>query len=202
MALMYDTIMELPLFKGIGVEQLSLMLEKTSIEFLKFTDGEVIAEAHESVKAVDFIIKGNVLNIYKMENFPIEIHETLEKGNMIGATRLYGLTTDYGARSVAVGDVSLMRIEKSQYMNILLSDRIYILNFVNLLSASTQKNQMMMLEQGKPSIARTLDTLVYTVTSSKRTEKVKVVGSDEALAAYCGVSVETFRKFREGNDAD
>lgn len=196
MAQMYDTIMELPLFKGIGEEQLSQMLGKTSIEFLKFKDGHTIAHADDLVKSVDFIISGKVKNIYTMTHYPIEIHETVGRGYVIGATHLYGLTTNYGATSVAVGDVSVMRIEKSQYMNILMSDSIYILNYVNYLSAAAQKPQQMILSQGEPSIQRSLDILAYSV-ASRKAEQVKVVGSDEVLAQYCGVDPEDMRKFRE-----
>ena len=196
MALMYDTIMELPLFKGIGEEQLSLMLEKTSVEFLKFKDGEIIADPSTQVKGVDFIIAGKVKNVYKMENFPIEIEEILGKGNMIGALHLYGLDTHHVSQSIAIGEVSLMRVEKSQYMNILLSDRIYILNFVNYLSAAAQKPEKIMLNQGNASIKRTLDNLAYSLVS-RRAESVNVKGNDQALAAYCGVSVEEIQAYRK-----
>lgn len=199
MALMYDTIMELPLFKGIGEDQLSQLLEKTSIEFLKYTDGEIIANAKTPVKAVDFIIKGKVKNTYRMENFPIRIEEVIGEGSMLGAMRLYGIDPTHAATITAVGNVSIMRIEKSQYMNILQSDRIYILNFVNYLAAAAQKSQAMMLDQQYPSIGRTLDTLAYSV-ASKRAESVKIVGSDEDIANYCGVSVEEFRAWKAGGD--
>lgn len=188
--------MELPLFKGIGEEQLSQLLEKTSVEFLKFKDGEKIADAKEQVNAVDFIIKGKVRNVYKMVNFPIEIHEIIGKGGVLGAMHLYGIDTKYCSTATAVGEVSLLRIEKSQYMNILMSDRIYILNFVNYLSAAAQKPEKLILEQAMPSIERSLNNLADLV-SSRRADYVKIIGSEEALAKYCGVSVEEFRKKRE-----
>lgn len=197
MALMYDTIMELPLFKGIGEEQLSQMLEKTSVEFLKFTDGEIIAHGNYQVKAVDFIIRGMVKNVYKMKNYAIEIQETLGKGGMLGAMHLFGLDTTYVSTSYAVGNVSLMRIEKTQYMDILLSDKIYMLNFVNYLSAAAQKPENLMLEQGEPSIVRTLSNLAYSV-ASRKALTVKVLGDDAALAKYCGVSEEEIQDWRIG----
>lgn len=195
MALMYDTIMELPLFKGISEEQLSLMLEKTSVDFLKFTDGEEINASTDTVATIDFIIKGKVRNIYKMKNFPIEIEEILGEGSMIGVLHLYGLDTTYGATAFAKGEVSIMRIEKSQYMNILLSDRIYILNFVNYLSAAAQKPLQMTLSRQKPSIKQSLDILAYSV-ASRRAESIRVIGSDEAIAEYCGVTKDEYIKWR------
>lgn len=191
MASMYDTIMDLPLFKGIGEEQLSQMLEKTKIEFLKFEDGDILALPHQQVKSIDFILSGKARNSYTMENFPIEIREILSHGNMIAPIRLFGLDTVYASKCEAIGNVSVLRVEKSQYMKILMTDKIYILNFVNYLSAAAQKCQKLMLAHPLPSIERTLSTLAYSV-GSRQAEKIMIAGSDEALAAYCGVPLNDF----------
>lgn len=195
MASMYDTIMELPLFKGIGEEQLSQMLEKTKVEFLKFNEGEIILEKGEPVKNIDFIIGGQVRNRYQLENFAIEIEEIRGKGSMLGAMNLFGIEPMYPAISVAIGEVSLLRIEKSQYMNILQSDKIYILNFVNFLSAAAQKPRRLKIVKEKEGIALDLDELIKTIVS-RTAEKVRIIGEDKDLAAYCGVNIEEIKAYR------
>ena len=187
--------MELPLFKGIGEDQLSLLLEKTSVEFLKYDDGNIINHAHDKVKSVDFILSGRVRHTYELENYPIGIDEILGKGSVLGALHLYGLETTYSATSLALGRVSIMRISKEDYMNILLSDRIYILNFVNYLSAAAQKAPMLMQNIKSPSISRSLYTLAFTF-ASKRAETVMVAGEDPILAQFCGVTEKEFESWK------
>ena len=195
MSSMYETIMELPLFKGIGEEQLSLLLEKTSVEFLKYEDGETIATAKEKVESIDFILSGRVRQTYHLENFSLCVDEILGKGMVLGALHLYGLTTTYTADSVALGRVSLMRIYKSDYMNILQSDRIYILNFVNYLSAAAQKSEIYMTGIKPAGIARDLHTLAFTF-ASRAAETVMIAGEDKEMAHYCGVSIEEFEEWK------
>ena len=195
MSSMYETIMELPLFKGIGEDQLSQLLEKTSVEFLKFEDGETIATAKEKVQSIDFILNGRVRQTYKLTNFELAIDEILGKGSVLGALNLYGLETTYNALSMALGRVSVMRISKNDYMNILLSDRIYILNFVNYLSAAAQKMPLFMQKVKSPSITGSLQILAYTF-ASKNAETIIVAGEDKVLAQYCGVTEKEFEEWK------
>ena len=195
MASMYDTIMELPLFKGIGVEQLSAMLEKTSMEFIKYGEGEKIITAGQRVTHIDFIISGKILKTYNLENFDIGVQEIIGEGGMTGIQNLYGLMTHYPYSADALGAVSIMRMKKSQYMNILLSDRIYLLNIVNYLSAAEQKTTEMFLHNGVPSIERTLINLAYSI-ASRSAERIMISGSDEELARYLGVTDEEFATWK------
>ena len=195
MSTMYETIMELPLFKGIGEAQLSQMLEKTSVEFLKFEDGNSITKVDDQVKVVDFILSGRVRQTFYLENFAIAVDEILGKGAVIGALHLFGLDTTYGAESIAMGRVSIMRISKADYMNILLSDKIYMLNFVNYLSAAAQKTQSLFKSIKTSSVARSLHVLAFTF-SSRAAETVMVAGEDSEIAKYCGVSLEVFEEWK------
>lgn len=195
MTSMYETIMELPLFKGIGEEQLSQMLEKTSVEFVKWEDGDVIAQVTDRVEALDFILSGRVRLTHSLDNFDICIDEILGKGAVLGAIHLFGLVTDYNAQIQALGRVNLMRITKSDYMNILLSDRIYLLNFVNYLSAAAQKTPLLLQGLKSPTISRSLQTLAFTYTS-RNAETIMVVGEDSELAKFCGVTLSEFEDWK------
>ena len=192
---MYETIMDLPLFKGIGEDQLSQMLEKTKMEFLKFEDGEVICRMDENVESLNFILNGRVKLTYRMNNFPIEIDEIRNKNSVIGALHLFGMNTSYNSVSTAIGKVSIMRIGKSQYMNILKSDSIYMLNFLNYLSAAAQKTPDFLMDSKGYSIGRTLETLAFSIVS-KRSETVMVAGEDQVLADYCGVTLQEFEEWK------
>ena len=196
MSSMYDTIMELPLFKGIGEEQLSLMLEKTSMEFLKYEDGETVYSQGKKVVSVDFILNGRLRQSYRLNHYPITIDEIIGKGGVAGALNLYGMDTGYQSTGIAMGRLSLIRIGKAQYMNILQSDPIYLLNFLNFLSAAAQKNMNLFMGIKVSGISRMLETLAYSVVS-RQAEAVVLAASDEILAEYCGVSLDEFSKWKQ-----
>lgn len=196
MSSMYETIRELPLFTGIGDEQLSLMLEKTSVEFLKFEDQEVVHSKGEHVRSLDFIINGKLKISYRLDNFPIKVEEVLDAGSVVGALNLYGMNTKYAFDVTSVGKSGLMRISKSQYMNILMSDKIYLMNYLNYLSAAAQK-RISIAEQGMAvSVTTRLNTLIENLTS-RNARSIEIIGKDEEIAAYCGVSEQDFKDWKE-----
>ena len=192
---MYETIMELPLFKGIGEDQLSVMLEKTSVEFLKFEEGEIISKADESVQYINFILNGRVRQTYQLDYYSIAVDEILGKGSVIGALHLFGMDTNYTGTSVALSKVSIMRIGKSQYMNILQSDKIYMLNFVNYLSAAAQKAPALLRKVKEFSITRTMEIFAFSIVS-RAAETVMVAGDDRDIASFCGVTEEAFEEWK------
>lgn len=195
MATMYETIMELPLFKGIGEDQLSILLEKTSIEFVKYEKGDVIYQADEKVKFINFILNGKVRQSFKLDNFALTVEEILGRGAMIGATHLFGMETYYTGKSVAIENVSLMKIAKNQYMDILQSDKIYLLNYVNYLSAEAQTIPSLITSGNGSSIRRMLEILIYSIVS-RAAEEVMIYGDDNELARYCGVNNSKFEEWK------
>lgn len=184
---MYETLMDLPLFKGIGETQVSMLLEKTSMEFLNFKDGQKIASPEMTVKTVDFILSGHVKSVYRLQHFEIIIEEYCGKGGMPAITHLFGMDTRYGAEVVAVGKTSILRIDKGHYINTLMSDRIYLMNFANCLSAAAQTAQSFMLKQEGNAVSRMIFGLAYSI-ANRNIETIKIKATDQELARYCNVT--------------
>ena len=192
---MYETIMELPLFKGIGAEQLSIMLEKTKIVFLNFDHDETIIEKNTPVKHVDFILSGNVNQCYRLENFDISIRESLGKYAVIGALNLFGLETVYPADCIAQCKTSILRISKEQYVNILMSDKIYLYNYLNFLSAAVQRPKKRINNTYGISILERITDLAYTF-ASPMAETIEILSTEMELARYCGISINDFKSWK------
>lgn len=201
MASMYETIMELPLFKGIGEEQLSSMLEKTSVEFVNFHEGDVITRADDKVETLDFVLSGKVSQIYSLRDTDLKIEAIIGRNAVIGALNLYGLYTTYGCKSVALGRVSLLRIRKDEYMDILQSDSIYILNYVNFLSAGAQKASAVIQKGGEHGAVKNILFAAFAMTT-RLAETVMICGTDRDIARYCGMSERLFLQWKEESEAN
>lgn len=195
MASMYETIMELPLFKGIGNDQVSLFLEKTKVDFLNFEAGDVLAEPGERVDSLDFILGGRVEVIHEIPGLGIKVREESGKGRVIGAMNLFGMTTRHMSEVRALDKVGIMRIGKEQYFNLLMTDKIYVLNLLNYLSAGAQKVESVIMETEGNSIDIKLKSLIESLTQ-KNSGPVAVEGTDEALAALCGVREQDFTRWK------
>ena len=128
---MYDTIMSLPLFKGVSRDRISYFLEKTSISFLKYKPGDVIVRNDEEIKKLRFVISGRIKVIHECKDGLVRISEVRGKGSVIGADRLFGMHTNCGCDVIAEENTGIMEFSKEQYLNLINADSIYLLNFLD-----------------------------------------------------------------------
>ena len=114
----------------------------------------------------------------------------LRPRRVLGADRLFGMTTGYPFWVKAVGKTSIMEFSKEQYVNLLHSDRIYMLNFFNYLSLRAQRPIEAICDYGDGGIRSRLSLLIGIMTSPG-SNKIYIKASDEALSRYCSTDEGT-----------
>lgn len=186
---MYEMLMDLPLFKGVGKDQISYFLEKTNIDFLNYPDSATVVDCGDPVKMIKFVISGRVRIIHPLDSASISVEEIAGFGRVLGAERLFGITTGYPYRVEALGKTSVMEFSKEQYVNLLHSDRIYILNFFNYLSLRAQRPVEAMMHYSHDDIRSRLCVLISMLTDPG-SAGLAINATDEALAGYCGKTRE------------
>lgn len=186
---MYEMLMDLPLFKGVGKDQISYFLEKTNIDFLNYPDSATVVDSGDPVKMIKFVISGRVRIIHPLDSASISVEEIAGFGRVLGAERLFGITTGYPYRVEALGKTSVMEFSKEQYVNLLHSDRIYILNFFNYLSLRAQRPVEAMMHYSHDDIRSRLCVLISMLTDPG-SAGLAINATDEALAGYCGKTRE------------
>ncbi len=196
MATMYEMIMDLPLLKGVGKEQVSLFLEKTNIAFNNYNEGDVIINRGDEAKMVRFIIKGEASVIHEVADGQIIVEESAGPGRVFGADRLYGIANNYPYEVRSGGKTSIMEFSKEQYVSLLNSNWIYLLNFFNYLSLRAQRPVEIVQEYGKGSITSRLAMLVGIMTSPESL-KITIRATEEVLADYCATDVRTLRRWKK-----
>lgn len=201
MTSIYETIMELPLMKGISREQLSQMLEKTSVSFLYFKSGDKLYGKDDPVRSIDFLLKGRVKRRNHIEPYGICITELLGEGMVMGANRLYGIHTTYGCDIEAFDDVSVMRISKEQYLNILRSDEIFLMNYLNYLSAAAQRPLSFLREEHRDHVSTMLGMLLKSVVWPMA-ERITIEASDEAISQFLGIKEELWEEWKRAREAE
>lgn len=181
---MYETIMDLPLFKGVGKNHISQFLEKTHIDFRNFSGGELVAAPGEPVDKVMFLISGELFLVSKIGESGITIGETVVPGSVVGAERLFGLDKTFPCSVIAGSRASIMEFSKGQYIKLLQSDPIYELNFLNFLSFRAQRGKTVAGEFWRGDVhSRICQLILLAVDPSS--ERVVVRGTDSSLSRYC-----------------
>lgn len=172
---MYETIMTLPLFQGVGADHVSAFLEKTSIEFLRYSEGDVIIEAGEEVKNLKFLLSGRIRVTNKVLSGKVSVVSEFDGHEAIAPARLFGMHPHYDSTIEALDNVSVMEFSKKKYVGLLKSDSIYLMNFANILSLHIQRAAQIIPSLVRLGLSRMLAEWLVLLTSRK-SEKIMIRG--------------------------
>ncbi|MCM1348221.1 MAG: Crp/Fnr family transcriptional regulator [Firmicutes bacterium] len=137
---MYENLMELPLFKGVSFDRISDIVGATRFHFLKYAPGETITEAGEKCTHIKFVISGAARLVTLNSGGRLRVAQTIKAPEVIAPDFLFGRFTNYPCSVTAVGATGILQIAKLDYLKILHSDDVFLINFLNTLSINAQKS--------------------------------------------------------------
>lgn len=190
MASMYEKIMELPLFKGLGESQISSFLGKTHLEFKNYKANDVIVSRGEKITRVMFLLSGRVEFSLKIDDHEIYIIQKYCGGNALCVERLFGMNTSSPFEIVAHADSTVISFSKERYANLLVSDGIFLINYLNYLSYRAQKSIDVPTRVISPGFTGFLARGIA-LFSDKKAEEICIKASIEELAHYTGLSIHS-----------
>ena len=135
----FDTLLDLPLFRGVSRQRIGDIAGKAKFHFLKYLpDTEVISEGDKCTH-LKFILSGDVRLTLTDHKGRFSVSQTLSGPDVILPDYLFGRATHYPCSAKAITAVSIMQIEKADYLQILTMDPVFMLNYLNYLSMNAQK---------------------------------------------------------------
>lgn len=187
MAEMHKILMDLPLFKGISREQAFMLMEKVHLEFVSYNPGEVLLDETGTVDALSFILTGKAQCSWRNRHGSMAIRYTLGPGSVIGAYHLFGMNRHPSVIPFALEKVSVMRVSKEQYLELLAQNRIYLLNVLNFLSYSAQRPLRRIEDMRSCSVHELLAAYVVQVVA-RGARDIIIEISEEGLAELTNLS--------------
>ncbi len=188
---MYDILLQIPLFQGINRDDLSMVLEKTKLHFLKYADGEIIARRHEECKYMKIIISGKVRAETTNKTGKIRVCETLHAPDLLYPNHLFGRNTAYPCDIWACGPCSIMQIDKTSFVSIVQQNPIIVINLLNILSRRSQKSLETFLSISSGSIKERFAFWILSFTQRNATD-IQILCKQKDLYTFFGVQRTTF----------
>lgn len=140
MASMFEFLSDLPLFQGASHNKLAEVVGNTKLHFLKYPAEEIIIRAGDSCQHLAIVIQGSVRATTVNETGRFSVSQTLAAPAVLAPDFLFGRVTAYPYTVMALDNVSIIKIAKNDYLNILETDRVFLFNYLNTLSANAQKS--------------------------------------------------------------
>lgn len=161
---MYERLMTLPIFKGVGTEQLSLFLEKTHLDFDNYDAGAVIQPLLEDCNGLKCVLSGRIEMVHTLSGGEGRLVAEYGSGKVLGLERLFGMDTRPRHEVRALEPCGTMSFSKEQYMSLLRSNHICLINYLNYLNYHCQRIEVVMESLYSRSVAGTLATIVSLMT--------------------------------------
>ena len=136
---MYENLMGLPLFNGVSYNRISEIVGNTKLAFMKYLPGETIVQAGAPCTNLMFVIGGRVRLTIRNNSDRFSLGQTLEAPTVVSPDFLFGRNTLFPATVSAIDTVSIMQIEKNDFISIIRSDEVCLYNYLNFISTNDQK---------------------------------------------------------------
>lgn len=135
---MFDTLLLLPLFQGLAQEDLTSILAKVKLHFVKHRAGAIIVKADTPCDRLVFILRGEIGATVQSADGTYSLTEYQQAPCLIEPQSLFGMNTRYVGTYVAQEEVHTVSIDKSFVMNELFKYEIFRLNYLNIISNRAQ----------------------------------------------------------------
>ena len=182
---MYENLMTLPLFKGVSYSRLSEIVGNTRLAFLKYLPGEHMLSAGEPCTHIKFVISGHVRLTICNESDRVKVSQTLSSPAVISPDFLFGRNTLYPASATAIDTVSIMQIEKKDFIPLLQSDDVFLFNYLNILSSNAQKAVDGVLAITSGSLEERIAFWIIALTQIDSDDKVLSAKQRDQYSRFC-----------------
>lgn len=138
---MFDTLLSLPLFQGLGVADLTRILESTRLRFDTLAANSTIARQGELCQEVIFVLEGHILRQTLAANNDWSLEEELTAPTVIGLEVLYGSTRTHHSTYVTCSQTRILSVDKRTIAALIGYFEVFRINVLNTLSTSIARQQ-------------------------------------------------------------
>lgn len=188
---MFDTLLDLPLFRGVSRERITETIEKSKFHFLKYHFGEKVINTVDECASVCFVLSGEVKTTLEETESGIKIIQTFKGPEVLFPEFLFGPTTYYPLQATALSNTSILKVGKSDFLSILASDSIYLLNYLNYLSGKAQNYLLDELNSTNGSEMKRIAARILGLTSANAL-RIRIEATDVPLYEAFGEKRENF----------
>ena len=134
-----DTLLEFPLFQGMGHEELSMLISRTKLEFIKLQkESETVRKDSHDNKLL-LLINGKLRAITYSTDKAYSLTESIPSPYIIEPERLFGLHQKSTSIFTAETEANIIAIDKTEVARLCDTFVAFRLNIINLLATEVQR---------------------------------------------------------------
>lgn len=136
---LYSKLLELPLFQGLGHNDLDTIVSQTKFGFSKYKKGETIVGEDDVCAQLMFLLNGSIEAEVHSDDHGYRLNETIEAPEVLQPDRIFGLHQRYTATFRAAESANFLTIDKHEVSRLSDNYAIFRLNLLNLICTRSQR---------------------------------------------------------------
>lgn len=137
--MLYDSLLELPLFQGMSRSDLDEAVSKTKFGFAKYAAHKTVVSEGQTLTCLYFLISGTLEAHACADNNSYSLTEHIVSPSVLQPERIFGLTQRYTHTFTSLTPCSFLRLEKAEVLRLAQTYEIFRLNLLNIVSTQSQK---------------------------------------------------------------
>ena len=150
---MYESLLRLPYFQGMSKNDITSILDRVAFDFVKYCNGDVICKHGNKCNSILILVQGRMHCVAESPHEEYTLIEEINAPYAIEPHSMFGYSACYNRDYTADGHCTILAIEKKFLFSELTRHDIFTINFLNLISSRSQKQENLIWEQTPSSIA-------------------------------------------------
>ena len=162
----YDTLLSLPLFRGLSKTDFEEILGKIRFDFSSESDGTAFISSGDACDRFIFLLNGRVRSCRKSADGRLSFYEDIDAPVLFEAHSMFGIQSAYVRDYTAIGNIGLLKIEKQYLYSELYRYSICRMNLLNMLCGRIQNMESHIWDLHGTTIRERLADMVRTLSET------------------------------------
>ena len=139
---LYENFMRLPLFSGLGSEEMTQIIAQTKFQFLRLEAGDYFCRQDEKTDQLVILNNGKMIMTTQSDDYGCMVEENITAPYVLSPETLFGLYQRYLHSYICDSACTFVILSKAEVFKLFDNYFIFRINWLNLIATKVQKRSM------------------------------------------------------------
>lgn len=198
---MYESLLCLPYFQGMGRDDITAILGKVTLEFRRYADGETIFSKGEKCEMFTILTQGKATATTAAPDGTFRITEEFSAPFTIEPYSIFGYDTTFQRNYNAKGACTVLTIDKQHIFGELSKHNIFTINLLNTISRKTQQMNRHAWDYDSTSLHGRIAQFIAARSETQKGEKHISIKMERLATLLCETRLNVSKALNEMQEA-
>lgn len=198
---MYESLLCLPFFQGMGKDDITAILDKVTFEFIKYNDGDTVCRCGDTCGKFIIMTQGAMEASETSPDGTYKVSEEIHPPHAIEPYSMFGHSAVYQREYRAKGNCTVLAIEKKFLFSELNRHDIFTINLLNIISLKAQKLNGIIWDHTPSSISGRITHFIASRCETLHGRKSITIKMERLATILCETRLNISKSLNEMQEA-